>query len=430
MGLRQTAGDFITRPGEHVRSHHEYQDTNGFIVMFTKHPDNRQWSGRLKQLQTIPEFLTGKDSYFSMNTFHRTFRRIEFLRQLKALYVDIDFYNSPLYKDTAITAEQVEGAVLQELDDNELPDPNHVIYSGRGLVLVWHLDPVPSQALPRWQGVQDHITKLLEPYGADTVAKDCTRIFRMAGTINSKSGKQVYVKELHGERLDLSELTDKLFGTREEREAERGKKKGRASARKVRFIKFDNRMTLLSLAQSRLEDLQTLIELRGGEMTGHREMTLFLYRHFTRHFLTGVSALGATLAVNDSFTRPLSRNEVERATASGERYQYKYSNKRLIEVLGITDEEQRHMKTIIGDKEKRRRDRERKETTRRAGGVQTRAEYWKRVENTTAGHLERVRAILEENPTIKNKDLAEMVGLSLSMTKNYKALVKAQKRPC
>ena len=68
------------------------------------------------------------------------------------------------------------------------------------------------------------------------------------------------------------------------------------------------------------------------------------------------------------FRQPLSEKEVTRATKSAEKVykeqnkDYKYKNETLINLLEITEEEQKEMKTIISDEEykirKRLRDRE------------------------------------------------------------------------
>ena len=64
------------------------------------------------------------------------------------------------------------------------------------------------------------------------------------------------------------------------------------------------------------------------------------------------------------FIQPLSDREVERDTRSAEKYyaekKYKYSNDRLIEMLEITEQEQKEFKTIISTKEKYRRKNEKR----------------------------------------------------------------------
>jgi hypothetical protein len=65
------------------------------------------------------------------------------------------------------------------------------MFSGRGLHVVWLHDCLPKQALPRWQAVQRQLRESLQRLGADPNACDAARVFRLAGTCNSKSGEMV-----------------------------------------------------------------------------------------------------------------------------------------------------------------------------------------------------------------------------------------------
>ena len=72
-----------------------------------------------------------------------------------------------------------------------------------------------------------------------------------------------------------------------------------------------------------------------------------------------------TLEVNSIFKQTLGEKEVIRATRSAETVykdqnkNYKYKNETLINLLEVTEEEQKEMKTIISKDEYRRRKRER-----------------------------------------------------------------------
>ena len=62
---------------------------------------------------------------------------------------------------------------------------------GRGLALVWRHEPVSGSVLSKWNLCQQYIFEALKELGADPKAKDAARVFRLAGTYNSKSGKLV-----------------------------------------------------------------------------------------------------------------------------------------------------------------------------------------------------------------------------------------------
>ncbi len=120
-----------------------------------------------------------------------------------------------------------------------------------------------------------------------------------------------------------------------------------------------------SLYYARLQDIIKLCELREYDLKGHRELILFLYRYYSCYFTEDVEkALYDTLEVNSMFRQPLSENEVVRATRSAETVykdqnkDYKYKNETLINLLEISEDEQKEMLTIISKDEYRRRDRE------------------------------------------------------------------------
>ena len=90
---------------------------------------------------------------------------------------------------------------------------------------------------------------------------------------------------------------------------------------------------------------------------------LFLYRYYLCSFTEDIEkALNDALELNSMFRQTLSEREVIRATRSAERCyldknkQYKYKNETLIELLEITEEEQKYMIIIISKKEYKRRE--------------------------------------------------------------------------
>ena len=83
---------------------------------------------------------------------------------------------------------------------------------------------------------------------------------------------------------------------------------------------------------------------------------------------------------------------------------YKYSNAKLIELLDITEEEQKQLKTIISTKEKYRRNNLRRYRERRdkEGKTEKEIEIEKRKES--------VRELKQKKYT--NKEIAEMLGIT------------------
>ena len=305
----------------------------------------KQW--HYKHMQLVGLKFNEDNVYITLNTFYKTYRRIEYLKELKALFIDLDTYK------TGFTKEQI----LMNLNENyfgkNIPIPNLIIDSGRGLYLIWLIKKVPSMALPLWKAAEEYFYKTLKEFGADRQALDETRILRVPGSINSKSKTVVSILDEYDYIYDLREIQNGFLPELKPYE----KKKGRPS--KINFI-FRER----SLYFGRIQDIIKLCELREYDLKGHRELILFLYRYYLCSFSEDVQkALDDVIELNNRFRQPLRENEAIRATRSAERCyldkskQYKYKNDTLIELLEITEEEQKYMTIIISKEEYKRRKR-------------------------------------------------------------------------
>ena len=96
-------------------------------------------------------------------------------------------------------------------------------------------------------------------------------------------------------------------------------------------------------------DTIKLCELREYDLKDHRELILFLYRYYLCYFGEDIEkALYDTLKLNSMFRQPLTENEVTRTTKSAEKVyedqnkDYKYKNEILINLLEISDGEQKN----------------------------------------------------------------------------------------
>lgn len=329
--------------------HTIHSTSKGWITKAEINPNYTQWHYRYNDL--VKQDLTGENVYVSLNTFYSTFRRIEYLKELKAHFIDLDTYN------TKFTREQILMNLEEDYFNKSIPRPNIIMDSGRGLYLIWFINSVPSMALPLWKAVEEYLYKQLKQFGADRQALDPTRVLRVAGSINSKSNTTVKIIDEYDYIYDLREIQNEYLPELKEYKTKK-KKKGRPC--KTVFIHRER-----SLYYARIQDITKLCELRNYNMKGHREYILFLYRYYLCSFLEDTEkALQDTLDLNSQFILPLSEREVIRATRSAETVynnkvkEYKYKNETLIDILGITEEEERYMTTIISKEEYKRRDRE------------------------------------------------------------------------
>lgn len=332
-----------------------HKDSEGFITVASKAPGYSQWHYKKEDLlERTEDIINDINAYVSQNTFYRPQRRIENIKELRAIYIDIDCYNSKYTKDA------VQYFLENDFYGSKIPRPNYLIDSGRGLYYVILIKPVPSMALPLWYAVQRYLFNALKQFGADANALDPTRVLRIVGTINSKSGTCVEILDAYNYEYSLREIQEEYL-------PEVSKKK-KSKGRPKKMVSLFNEY---SLYYARIMDISKLCELRNYDVEGHREVILFLYRYFSACFTEDAEeALSRALELNDKFKKTLPENEVIRDTKSATRaYEnrlYKYTNTKLIKILDITLEEQQHLRTIISSKEKYRRCAEEKKAKQKA----------------------------------------------------------------
>lgn len=304
-----------------------------------------QWHYKYAELREVD--LTGENIYITLNTFFKPYRRLECIKELNALFIDLDYYKTKFTKEQIIM--NLEGDYFNKI----IPATNYILDSGRGLALIWLINKVPSQALPLWKAIEEYLYNQLKEFGADRQALDATRILRVPGSINSKSKTVVSIIDEYDYIYDLREIQKEFLPELKLKE----KKKGRP--KKINYVYRER-----SLYYARIHDITKLCELREYDLRGHREIILFLYRYYLCSFTEDTKkALEDVLELNSMFISPLKENEVIRATRSAEKCyldknkEYKYKNETLIDVLEITEYEETQMSTIISKGEYKRRDR-------------------------------------------------------------------------
>lgn len=386
-----------------------HSDSKGWITRAEINCGYKQWHYRYKEL--LEQDFNQENVYISINTFYSTFRRLEYLKELKAQFIDLDIYK------TGFTKTQIIMHLETDYFNKSIPRPNLIIDSGRGLYLIWLLNSVPSKALPLWKAVEEYLYSVLKPFGADRQALDPTRVLRVPGSINSKSKTTVSIIDEYDYIYDLREIQNEYLPELKPKE----KKKGRPS--KTVFIHRER-----SLYFARIQDITKLCELREYDLKGHRELILFLYRYYLCYFLEDTKkALEDVLELNREFIYPLSENEVIRATRSAEKVylskdkDYKYKNETLIELLAITELEETHMTTIISDKEYKRRKNIR---NKKAYGEKLRADGKVSEKDKIAERRAKIKDLLAEG--LKRKDICLQLDISIKTYKRDISFLKEQ----
>jgi hypothetical protein len=161
-----------------------------------------QTSYRVEKLyEVLPDYAGLNDVYLSLNRFYGSRKK---LAKLSALYSDLDYYN--VSELAHMPPEGVLTLALESLEQAKIPYPSLAMFTGRGLALVWRHEPEPGNVLSKWAFCQQHIFEALKPLGADPKAKDAARVFRLAGTYNSKS--ETLVQSIFEKLDDVWEFGD------------------------------------------------------------------------------------------------------------------------------------------------------------------------------------------------------------------------------
>jgi hypothetical protein len=444
-------------------------ERSGFVSILRQvGSTKKQTTFKLEELPFWIERLHGEsDIWIGQCEFFLPFRRKVGLKRIPLCFIDLDTYKVPELQ--AKSPEALTHLLLAACDDLNVPPPSLVVSSGRGLQAKWlFCTPAHSGAMPRWARVQQCLQGRLATLGADPGALDCSRVLRLTGTTNSRSGEPVRVTHvtttptLGGELLasgvvgyGWDEFADTILpktraqigDERAEWQAERAARDAtravisKAQARQT--PKAENSclhaLPTSQLAWDRLADLRTLIRLRSsdpawvnGVPSGHRNTFMFSAACFLSHCCT-LNELEAELyALRAEFASNWSKHELQscvssvmekaKAAARGETIEfegvqvtpnYRWKNQTLIERLAITAAEERQLQTIISGDEKRRRDTERKRVKRRHQGRPARAEWLASVAEKKA------LAVKMRADGMTMQSIATVIGVSLATVSNY-----------
>ena len=374
-------------------------------------------------------------------------RSNETVTHLTSNFVDLDCYNVGLSPD-----ETIERALII-CQQNHLPYPSEVYKSGRGVYLIWlYNHPTYVGAQNKEKGawikgqfviVQELLAQLFSSLGADSSCKDPARILRLGDTINSKSGETVVGYDViqgaqprtrHNAVTIKNAVLAAALPINAPQPPQPQKPARTATPGDYYYNSREQYHQMLNkrtLVYTRMEDLRTLADLRGGILYDHREMSIFYYAISAAVFCNTRDSLLREVSLfmqnhihcvgKYNHQRPerllasvLSRHEKTRqARFHGNLVldlNYKARNQTIIDALEITREEQASLKTIISADEKKSRDAKYQKDKRRAGGAVEREEY----DRQRADKLTELtqKAVKLKTEGWKQKDIAIELGVT------------------
>ena len=382
MGLAEQQ---LFEPGEYLNQHGP-----GFFTVCGK-PDGI-WRQNSYELRLLPQVIEAVDpsldTWITQATFQTRTRRATNMQSVGLLFSDLDTYNRVGLRNKSPEEQAILLAGFCRVEG--IPSPSVVLFSGRGIQAKWLLsDAMGSVDLPDWNQVQIALVKLLEPFAADTNARDISRVLRLDRTINTKSGEKcriVYTSsgvESVIARYNFAEMLELLVDERYQ--------EPKIESKRSPITSVQHRFGLTRLNWTRLHDIRSLWKLRGGVSEGFREVTLFWEVNFlllaapvrTQDIWKEAQVLASEIDNHGGWYMKSDLSTVFRkakemldgATVSyrGVEYPPLYTPKNgtLIELFRITPDEEQNLETIISRNEKNRRRRE----SRYAGGAVPRELY-------------------------------------------------------
>lgn len=372
----------------------------------------------------LSRWVDQPDIYVTPTEFFN-WRLIKNTAAFNALFVDLD-----AHKGEDIH-RQVELA-LAALDAAGIPEPNAIIYTGRGAHLYWLIERTDGRALPRWQACQRRLVKLCN---GDRMSADATRVLRVVGTLNSKADNfRVTAEPIHAIRYDFDWLADQVL------EKTRVQIRDIRAARAARLLDHAVPTTQGKVYGSIYDrwalvyrDLHAIVAHRWPGVPvedGHRDTVLFHMANALSWFTLSEALDNEIEAVARQITPSLSAAQarsycssvLRRAvgtTEQGREQRYKYGRETLYEQLSplIPDELLPNLRAIIPNElaadRKRDRNRESERRRRAAAGAVPRDEYLATAEE------KRRQAHTLRRQGLTQREIAGLMKISLGSVSKY-----------
>ena len=328
--------------------HHDSKSGN--IIRFEKREDLNKprhavrRKGRISSLKTSQ---ASNDSYISLNSFKSNRRLNCDVFNYENIAIDIDMHFTFTEEDVSL----VKSHLLENINSNKLPTPTMINFTGRGFCVIYSLkNSIPSSSEKAITLLSIVRNKLFERYATvfkkcpckiDKSVSDGARVIRLPGTINQKNGEfcrleGIYKDDTGYKYTSLYEIADSLgINIPKKKKTNIEIKQKRVSTIKTYGL------------PARLRKINKIIDLRNGNMCGCRENTLFIAYSTAKQIMSADEAKDYIRNMNNRFTKPLSKKEVEdifpttdrNINVAGKKGFYIISDQSIVAKLDITEEE-------------------------------------------------------------------------------------------
>lgn len=353
-----------------------------YLSIFRPSGDPVQVGWRLHDMSAaIDSCMNFEDAYISQAFFKQPNRRSINIFGLTHCWVDLDYYKcqgwlSDFIKNTGAGPDEVASLVIDRCREIGIP-PTSIQSSGRGLYVKWAFNQMvgPSGAA-RVRALNRRLVQLFADFGADPAACDVSRVLRVPGSINSKTG--AFCTTIYSDPIsyDYSEFCDEILPLtldeirqrQADRQADREKRK---ADRRGDHRRKGRVLDRADWACRVVADMTSLAEMRwGGRVPeGQRDTWTFLAAAHIALWLPPsdiepeVEELLHVWQIEPDFIRK-NRNlcsVINRAKKSmsaknqDDDIKYKFEKTTLIKILEIDKSEMEILSALIDTEEKYRR---------------------------------------------------------------------------
>lgn len=407
----------------------------GTIIAWTPKNENKKWQTfTFDEAQNhIPYFVKQADVYVTPNAFYG-WRTIKNLHTLQALFIDIDLHDLDFsIEENLLAIPALVEDRLDRLVRAQIPEPNCIVYSGRGVHFYWLINPTHPNALPRWQACQ---RRLVDVCGADKQSADATRVLRLVGSTNSKvENFTVKAEERHKKVFDFDWLHDQVmpFSRQEYKDKIRDINVLRANKGLKPVRNANTAGSIYARWYLVYQDLLVIIEYQvalnkkgPGLPAGMRDLLLYHLANALSWFTISDALENEVAECARKFTPTLSHrealsycssviNRAKKTKVEGREHRYRYKRETLYRDLEdlIPEELLPELRAIIPEELAKNRHKHTMEKRRRAEGVIEREAY------LSVAKRNKVKAKLLRNGGMKYSDIASELGLSIHTVKNY-----------
>lgn len=388
-------------------------------------------------LVELEEYNQVHNTYVSVNGFTKYGRKSEDIRQINAIYFDLDMHNKDVL--TSLRSKEVQMSYIDEcigntlnilydaVNNEEIPEPTMITNTGRGLGIFYVLSRSIACAKGRnekqvtyWNQVyrglalkfkeiltEDNNQFAKNPEAIlefdDKVVADVSRVTRMPMTYNQAAERECKLLSAEGGYYSLKEL---------------GKYIRYVPKRMIQ--KTENVLQVdfyaMRFHQERLVSLELLQKIRHYECNGNRNNMCFCYYNEATQLYGTKQAAFMVRTYNNNFTVPLSACEIRNLMKGvdenkGKNYvgYYKLSNQWIVEKCQMTPMEQESTGINLTKRQLERKIKKEKHKKERE-------------ERNLA-----IISYVQNHAECAYKDVAEHFGISVSTVKNLLKLGKIRR---